>query len=203
MRLSAYDTFRLYLAIKNHFSRRSYDYFKYNGKMNITQESFLSRRDKHQFAKLSRLYDENEMRDFLVANLLHDESVWVGFLLQDEAKDIYNDYLKRKQALSYTFANELDKMIDKAGDIKALFKPKPNELLPVISYHYAGLAGLETLALLDHFVGYLDKYEDEYKDDYLWGKVRMKCKKLYPFIEFDKEKIKNILKDRMNAHIYT
>ena len=201
MRLGPYETFCLYLALKNHFSKESYDYFKYQGKTNISKNSFLNRKDKFQFQKLCRMYDETEMLDFMVANFLNDEKIWVGDLLQDEAKDRYMEYLKRKQSLSYRFENELDLLINSAkGGLKGLFKPQDGQL-PVISGYYYQIAGIETLSLLDYFVGYFDKYDAQFKDDYLWGKLRMKCKKLLPFMNFDKNKIKDILKDRMNAHI--
>lgn len=204
MRLSAYDTFCLYLALKNHFSRWSYDYFKYNGKTSVTKDAFMIRKDRFQFQKLSRMYDESEIRDFLIANFLHDEKVWVGSLLEDEAKDRYHNYLKRKQSLSYTFENELNNLTNTVNDdIKALFKTENNGYLPVVSGYYQHRAGIETLALLDYFVGYFDKYDKIFHDDYLWSKLRMKCKKLLPFLTFDKEKIKNIIKEKANAHIYS
>ena len=38
--LEAYQT---YLAIKNHFSSPSYDYFKYQGKVKVNSQSFEKR----------------------------------------------------------------------------------------------------------------------------------------------------------------
>ena len=40
-----FKAYKLYLAVKNHFTT-SYDYFKYNGKVNAKEDSFLKRRDK-------------------------------------------------------------------------------------------------------------------------------------------------------------
>ena len=84
MRLTAYETFGLYLALKNHFSKESYNYFKYQGKTNVSRESFMNRKDRFHFQKLSRMYDSDEMPDFMVANFLHNEKIWVGDLLQEE-----------------------------------------------------------------------------------------------------------------------
>lgn len=150
------------------------------------------------------MYSPEEMTDFMVANFLYDEKMWVGALLDDEAKDRYNAYVKRKQTLTYTFDNELSELIETVnGNIKSLFKPNDGHggQLPVVIGCYEQRAGLETLALLDYFVGYFDKYNDEYRDDYLWSKLRMKCKKLLPFMEFDKNKIKTIIKAKAEAHI--
>lgn len=204
MRLTAYDTFCMYLAIKNHFTQDSYDYFKYQGKSRISKDSFMNRRDRFQFQKLCRMYDGDEMRDFLIANFLYDEKIWIGSLLEDEARDRYTEYLKRKQSLSYIFENELNRLTDMVkGDIKGLFKPYDKGNLPILNGYYSQYAGIETLALLDYFVGYFDKYDSKFKDDYFWSKLRMKCKKLLPFMSFDKNKIKNIIKEKADAHIYS
>ena len=53
------DAYRTYLAIRNHF-KTDYDFFKYNGKMKVSNDSFLKRRDKFFFAKLERKYRKNE-----------------------------------------------------------------------------------------------------------------------------------------------
>lgn len=204
MRLSAYDTFCLYLALKNHFTRDSYDFFKYHGKTGVNKETFMNRKDKHQFAKLSRIYDDTEMKDFMIANFIHDDKMWVGSLLEDEAKDRYIQYKKRKESLTYTFGNELDNLIAMVnGDIKSLFRPTAAGQLPLLSGYYEQRASLETLTILDYFVDYFNKYEDRYKDDYLWSKLRIKCKKLLPFMSFDQKKLANTMKERMNAHIYS
>jgi len=43
--LNAYST---YLAIRNHF-KTNYDYFKYRGKLKVSETSFLKRKDKFFF----------------------------------------------------------------------------------------------------------------------------------------------------------
>ena len=194
--LTGYETFCLYLALKNHFTRDNYDFFKYHGKTHVTKESFINRRDRFQFQRLSRKYNADQMKDFLIANFLHDATIWVGQLLEEDAEERYNEYMKRKQSLSYTFNNELERLIEIAGELKALFKMNDNTL-PLLTLHFQNEASLETLALLDHFVDYFNKFDNQMKDDYIWGKIRMKCKKLLPFMEFDRSKMKGILKDKM------
>ena len=73
------EAYKTYLAIKNHF-KTSYDYFKYNGRVKVTNESFLKRRDKYFFAKLERRYKKNELVYFFVANFMKDEGMWSGSL---------------------------------------------------------------------------------------------------------------------------
>ena len=57
MRMNEFEAYKHYLALKLHFSS-DYDYFKYNGKTNATQQSFEKRKDRFRFSKLARnLYE--------------------------------------------------------------------------------------------------------------------------------------------------
>lgn len=199
MRLTAYDTFCLYMALKNHFSSKSYDFFKYGGKMRINKETFLNRKDRFQFQKLCRLYDDTQMKDFLVANFVQSNE-WVGKLLDDDAAQVYQDFIKRQQSLSYNFQNEINNAFNKVSKVSDLFAVKSGEMPKIIELHMQGDVSIETLILLNAFVGFFNKFDEKMADDFIWPKLRMKCDKLRPFLNFDKEKIKNILKDAVDAH---
>jgi len=193
MRMTAYNCYCMYVALKNHFTTESYDYFKYAGKTHISKDAFLLRRDKYQFQKLSRICDETEMRDFLVSNLIKEKK-WVGDLLDDEAKINYKNFLKRKQSISYIFDNELDKLHNIGTDLKATRDGYP----PIVYKYLSGDISLETFTILDHFVQFSKKYDEKYgKDDVIWSKIRLSSKKLSPFIQYDKNKIKAILKNKI------
>ena len=87
--ITAYETFQLYNALKLHFTG-NYDFFKYNGKSNVSVDSFERRKDKYHFYKLSRKYpNKEEMKNFLVANFVENDQMWVGDLLNDGAIDNY------------------------------------------------------------------------------------------------------------------
>ena len=40
MKMDAIDAYKVYLGVKNHFTQDSYDWFKYNKKVNVTYDSF-------------------------------------------------------------------------------------------------------------------------------------------------------------------
>jgi len=196
MRLSAYDTYNLYIGLKNHFSTYSYDFFKYKGKVRSTKESFSIRKDKYKFQKLSRLYPENEMLDFLVANLSQDSNKWVGDLIEDESSSVYKEYIKRKQAISHFFENELDNILK---DVK-----RPNELFSgdfpsILTLYLQKEISLESMVILNDFIQYSKKFDDKLSTDFLWPKIKMRLIKIKPFIDYDKNKIKKILINKMKG----
>ena len=51
--MEAYDAYKIYHALKLHFTS-DYDYNKYNGKANVSVDSFLKRNDRPFFGRVSR-----------------------------------------------------------------------------------------------------------------------------------------------------
>ena len=91
MKMDAFDAYKIYTALKNHFVLDNYDYFKYNKKIKVSHDAFLNRRDKIFFAKLGNRKDAY-LEDFLVSNFLIDTKTWVGELLSDQAEERYKDW---------------------------------------------------------------------------------------------------------------
>jgi hypothetical protein len=200
LRLTAFDTYALFLALKQHFTQDNYDFFKYHGKTRANKESFIQRKDRFQFQKLSRKYDANEMQDFLVANLLKGKS-WIGEFLDDEAHDNYMAYMKRKQALTYTFTNELDTFFSKeppehAFRVGEMWRSIP----PILNYRMCGDLSVETYIILDDFLGFSKVLDRKMSEDYLWHNYNKPAQKFRPFLKYDKEKMKLILKEKLHEY---
>ena len=98
--MSAFETYCLFLALKNHLTTKSYDYFKYSGKTNASQDSFMSRKDRFHYQRLCRMCEDDQMKDFILSNLIKGK-LWVGEMLDDEAEQNFKEYSKRKQAFTY------------------------------------------------------------------------------------------------------
>lgn len=198
MKLSGYETFCLYLAIKNHFTIDSYDFFKYNGKVkNVGKETYLNRKDRFQFEKLARKCEN--MQDHLVANLLKDKT-WIGDLLEDEAFDNTKAYVKTNQSMSYVFRNELERI----GDIKPAlrFDGQYPDIIPTLMN---GTISYQTFVILNYFIQFVPKFDARLPDDFIWSKLSFKAKKFAPFIitQIDKKKFADLLKSHVENTIYT
>lgn len=197
MKLDGYQTYCLFIALKNHFTQKRYDFFKYNGKTNVSKESFSSSRDKYKYIKLARKYDDSQMRDFIISNLLFYR-LWIGDYLDEDADKLYKDYMKRKQAITYCFANELEKL----GDLKKAFRVKNGQMPELINFYLQGQISIETMTILNQFIQYASKFDKVLGADcIIWGRIRLLILKLTPFLEYDKEKIKDILKQNINNSV--
>ena len=51
--MTGYETFALYNSLKLHFTKDSFDFFKYGGKSRISVNAFENRKDKWFFYKIS------------------------------------------------------------------------------------------------------------------------------------------------------
>jgi len=198
--MTGYEAFCLYSSLKLHFNLDSYDYFKYHGKVNVTIDAFENRKDKWHFYKLSRRFTNDEQgRDFIVANLIHDSNVWVGNLLTEESNIQYRKRQKIIQSLTYTFTNEIESLMSHT---------KPNDLFMIQEGEYPELLikllheeiSLETICILNQVLGFLSTWDRKINDTIHYPNISQKIKKYTPFIPFEPTKYKLIIKKEYNAN---
>jgi hypothetical protein len=189
--MNAYST---YLAIRNHF-KTDYDYFKYNGKIKVTQDSFLKRRDKFFFAKLQRRYKKNELVYFFVANFINDENMWSGSLVGAESEKIYNEWLKYVESLKYNFRLDCEKLQDEieTKDLKFddLFKINKSTHPILLTKLLGGHISIETFCIIDMVLDFTSKWNI---DDIMYDNVKQKVVKYKPFLHIDKDSFKSIMR---------
>lgn len=203
MRMSAFDAYCLFFALRNHFTQEKYDYFKYKGKLKFSKDSFAVRKDRLQFQRLSRQYDEDELKDYILANILAGK-IWPVDFLMDDAHDNYAAYLKRKQSISYTFDNEVQNLFKESKTPGDAFKIKSSQYPEIINQYLQHNISIETIAILNQFISFSSKFDKKIgKDDVVWSKLRMLIEKVKPFLQYDKEKIKHILKENINNFTIT
>ena len=58
------EVYQTYLALKNHFTKDNYDFFKYRGKSRVSKVTFNKRKDRYFFERMSRKRTDKEIRDF-------------------------------------------------------------------------------------------------------------------------------------------
>ena len=200
--MTGYEAFSLYESLKLHFTKESYDFFKYNGKSRISVQSFENRKDKYYFYKLSRKYpNKDNLTDFLVANFVYDENVWVGQLLEDQAHLRYLDRQKVVQSLSYTFENDCKLIFESCKLISEGCKLNPNAVLMTDGDYPILLTKalrkeiqIETVCLLNGILNFLPMWTKKISDTIRWPTYRQKIVKYAAFLPQDVVKYKLILK---------
>ena len=194
---TGYGAYLLFLALRTHFHSAKYDFFRMNGKLRATKESYERRTDKSFFEKLAKEYNAEELRDFYVANLLNDKH-YITDLIDEEANLVYTDYQRRRQSLSYVCANDMDRVFDK-DDLRRTFTTSKDRYPDIVILFLRKSISLETLVILDDFTGFTNKFDKHYKDDIIWPKISQKISKYRPFLKYDKVRMKDILKGKVNG----
>ena len=107
--MEAFDVYRSYLALRLHFTTDKYDVIKQRGRVRATKQSFFKRNDLLSIRKIADTFSEKEVVDFLVANFVSGDR-WGG-VFNSEAKSNYNDWKRRIESMTYTFTNDIDKLV--------------------------------------------------------------------------------------------
>ena len=188
--MSDFDAYKLYISMKSHFSRKGYDFFKYNGKTPVTYDAFEKRPDKVFFLKLA---EHPNIQGFLVSNFVVDKKTFIRELAyNEETEKNYKNWIKTKQSLAYLFKDDISKI---NHPLKELFLVKENNHPIILKLFLQKEIRIETVCILidiTETMKYLDKH---LKNDIIWDDIGSTIKKYTPFIVYDKDKFKKILLD--------
>jgi hypothetical protein len=190
--MTPFEAYKQYLAVKQHFTLPSYDYFKYNGKVRANESSFESRKDKYMFYKLSK---REELHEFLVANLSEFPNIWVGDLVSDQCDLTYKKFLLRKESLTYLFKNDIDNLLE---DFDSNFKVEDGEYPHLLKLLIRQKINKETFIIINDCVSFFASWNKKILDPVLWPTIAMNCNKLRPFLNIEKDKYCVILKEKFS-----
>lgn len=192
--MNGYETYKMYVALKNHFTSATYDYFRYSGKTRASLRTYESRKDKYFFEKLGR---KRNVEQFILANIISDGAgVWVGELASEQsAEDNYREWQKRQQSLTYTFTNDLD-VLDLVFDnnIVVVDGQHPPLLVNVLRNDIC----IETAIILNDLCTFTRHWNRKIEEQVIWPSLYQKWKKYKPFLKYDKDNLKQIVMKRFS-----
>ena len=190
-----FNAYKLYLAVKNHFTT-NYDFFKYNGKVNAKEDSFLKRRDKFFFAKLQRKYNNDQLRDLFVSNFADGEDFWIGNVLPQKAESVDTEWKARQMKLSYILEQDLKFLLDYYNernlDFNSLFVMENGHPI-LLQCVLRNDIYVETMIIIDRVLNYSRRW-NKVLDDPVWTEFKKRMDKYSPFVLFEAEKGKKILR---------
>lgn len=193
--MNSFEACILYRGLKLHFNS-SYDFVKYNGKIKYSKEQFEKNKHKFVYEKLSKKYQDKELKTYFLSNFLQNENIWVQDLLTSESQDIYTKFNKIQQSLSYVFKSDVENLFFE-NDIKELFRDKSNDYPIVLKKFFKNEICFDTLVILDNFFKCFSKWE--ITEDIIYPKLKFKISKYKYFLEYDSGKFKKILLDTIES----
>ena len=194
MKVTPFETYQSYLSMKNHFTNRKYDFFRYEGKTNATMASFNKRKDKYWFEKTSRKYSDSQIVDFLLANFLttdNPKNLWIGEII-NSGERTYAEWTRRQQSISYLFKEESTRLLE-GNNLENLFECKKGH--PIILKRFlGGDISLETIVIYDIIFSFSEKFDEKLFDP-VWETVSLKIKKYKPFLSINVYQFKKALRE--------
>tara|TARA_R100000322_G_C5439768_1_gene190558 strand:- start:1153 stop:1755 length:603 start_codon:yes stop_codon:yes gene_type:complete len=196
--MEAFDVYRSYLALRLHFTTDKYDVIKQKGRVRATKQSFFKRNDLLSIRKIADTFSEKEVVDFLVANFVSGDR-WGG-VFNSEAKSNYNDWKRRIESMTYTFTNDIDKLVfeieKRQINFNDIFVNGNNHPILLKMYLRRDIS-METMVILNDINNYVDILDKNLDNDIIWPDVSRLIKKYSPFLDIDKEKYGSILRRRI------
>lgn len=172
--MKATESFQEYCAIKAHFERPSYDYYKYNGK--VRAGNYDKRKDKSFFFRLSRAYNTKELHEYYIANFLAGQA-WVGNM----NKDHWVAWKRKMVRLPEVFAEDmqtLNQLVkERELEIKDLFRYESGEHPIIFRLLMGDFIQIESFILLAQMIKFHKAYDRQMKDDPIWAEWSNKIHK--------------------------
>ena len=196
MKVTPFECYKTYVAMKQHFTKDKYDYFKYGGKSRAYATSSKGRKDRYFFERMSRKKSDEQIVQYFISNFVSTEDpskVWIGEIIQNGETNFQN-WQKRNQSLAYVFGDEVERVF-KGSSFDSYFHTS-GQHPKILKEYLKGNVSIETLVILDKVLGFVDKFDKKILDP-IWGSVSMKIKKYGPFLNIDVPRYKKILKEKV------
>lgn len=192
--MTPYEIFVAFRALKQHFSSDSYDYFKYQGKVRCSQETYKKSKDRFFFERLSRKKKPKEIIDFFVSNFIaadNPSSLWIGDIIK-KGEDVYQESRRVRESLTYVFEQDL-KSITEDKHLFELVKLDGTKHPKLLRLYLNHTLRFESFLLLIQSLNLKQKY-DEALDDPIWKQISNKISKTAPFFSGDYSKYRSIIR---------
>ena len=189
-RMNEFEAYKEYIALKLHFTS-DYDYFKYNGKTNVTPSSFNGRKDKYHFTRLAKKYEDSTIREYFIANLIGNKP-WVGNM--DMAT--YSQWQARTQSIEYIFQNDVENLLTNVSDFDIIFNSDKGNHPKLVKAYLGKKISLETLVIFEKLLDFRKTFNKEITDQIIWPKVNMLIEKYEPFVEANISRCRKILLEK-------
>ena len=185
--MHAVDVYLMYCALKAHFSKSDYNYFKYEGKTRIKRDSFFKRKDRFFFVRLSKKYTEYEdIKNYLIANFIKEPT---GYVAQFYDK-IYEEWLYKKQNFYTIFTDEMRPLVNQ---FQPLFEVKSTTHPKLLQEYLGQRISLETLIILNELVSYVDNWDKKMTEDFIWKDLKKLMNNYKGFLTIDTKRYRILL----------
>lgn len=175
-----------FLAYRQHFNT-DYDAVKYNGKVNVKETTFQTRKDRWQWLGLSRQH--KDLKQFLISLFLHDKKAWLNTCKSLKVKRFHEARMYRVQNLETLFSEEMTNVVRNMSSPQELVEFR-EEYPYYVQLFLENIISIEVFIILDS----LFKFDhSRIEDVLLWPSEYERINNYKPFVHFDRQKYGKLL----------
>lgn len=194
----AFESYKLFTALTQHFTTAKYDFIKFRGKSYADKHArqFDKRGDRFFYYKVWSRYKE-ELKGFYISVLIEGDKVWIGDLLDDKYHTQYNDWLKRQQSITKVFKDDVETIVEFMSERELSFKDMlvadGTKMPMVVRLQEQKFISIETLVIINRLTKITEKCECSHP---FWSDKKLLLTKYQPFVKVSKlGKFASMLKD--------
>ena len=110
-------------------------------------------------------------------------------------QEAYLDRQKRIDGLTYYFERDIEQLMRKSEqNFDKIFKVTRGQHPILIKTYLAKRISIETMCILQNMLNYVKKFDKTIKDTIIWPQLKTKVVKYSPFIKYNPERMKLILR---------
>ena len=204
--IHGFDVYRMYLAMKLHFTNPHFDYFASGGKTNAKEKTYQQRNDFWFFETLAKKYTAQEIQELLLASFVLSEEtskVWIGDI-KSFGNNRYLVWKKQMETLSYTFSQDIDTMVQCVEQGEYTFATLFGATLSESEGRPPGALRLLckgrilqiSFLICDQAIDFIPHW-DKYLIDPLWQRLSFKIKKTKPFLSIPVDKFSKVIYNKL------
>jgi len=199
----AFESYKLYHALKLHFTTKNYDFIKFRGKAKAFSDArkFDARNDKYFYYRLSARY-KSELKEFYISVFANGDDCWIGDLLGDKYHRQFNEWLARKQAFTKMFTDDVNTIVEfmeeRDKSFKELLLPDGNNLPIIMRLGEQGFISTETIIVINRLTHFVEKGDNKHP---FWKDKKLLITKYNPFVEVNEiGNLASILKEGIDKN---
>lgn len=198
--MTGFECYKMYLAVRSHFTRLDYDFFRFNGKTRASESAFNKRKDIYTFKKLATKKDNNELLYYFVSNFI----MGADYIRQFKESN-YNQWKTTQESFTYKFKQDIDTLLNEIEQpyeksFDTLFHAESGKHPILIRGYYGNEISLETLVVLNYCLGFVDNFNRVLTDP-VWQDTSMRIVKYAPFLNIDCKKYKKVVLETMQRKL--
>lgn len=202
-KMTGFEAYVKFLALRRHFTDHNYDFHKYNGKIRASEEKYKKdRKIYYFFERLVLTHREDTIVEFLLSSFVMSKNpskVWIQDLIcNSELK--YSDYRLMKSNLPTIVENDFNLIIEYCVenkiDFNDLFFTDGKKHPPIVKLFLSDKISLETITIIDKIIYFVDNLNKKLTDS-VWKSVSFGIQKYKAFVDVDLNFYKNLLRDKV------